>query len=395
MTFAVGRFSSASVAVLDSPAEAPRRIHRAARLWRRMASVADFLFGALTLIIVLAVLASVPIVQFLSLGYLLEVSGRVVRTAALRSGFVGVRRAARLGRVILGAAAVFLPLLLLSRMAASARLIEPGGPSDRMLTAGLGVATVVGVVHWTSACLRGARIRNFLWPAPLATARLAWRLLTFQGVFSEARDRTWDAMRALRLRYFFSLGLRGAIGALAWLFVPVTLLIVGMRIPSTPIGALGALLFTLALVYLPFVQTRFAAENRLGAMFRISPVRDAFGRAPIAFVLSLGMTFIMAVPLYLLKIQMLPREAAWLPCLFFVVFTWPAKMALGWSYSYGARRPQSRHFVLRWLARLAMLPLAAAYVGLTYLTMYTSWYGMASIYAQHPFLVPVPFFAFD
>ena len=42
-----------------------------------------------TLIVALAVLAVLPIMQFLSLGYLLEAGGRVARTGRLREGFIG------------------------------------------------------------------------------------------------------------------------------------------------------------------------------------------------------------------------------------------------------------------------------------------------------------------
>ena len=40
------------------------------------------------------VLAALPVLQFLSLGYLLEAGGRVARSGRLREGFIGVRTAA-------------------------------------------------------------------------------------------------------------------------------------------------------------------------------------------------------------------------------------------------------------------------------------------------------------
>ena len=63
------------------------------------ASAIEWIFGTATLIVGLSVLATIPVVQLLSLGYLLEVSGRVARVGRLRAGFVGVRRAARLARL--------------------------------------------------------------------------------------------------------------------------------------------------------------------------------------------------------------------------------------------------------------------------------------------------------
>ena len=38
-----------------------------------------------------------------------------------------------------------------------------------------------------------------------------------------------------------------------------------------------------------------------------------------------------------------------------------------------------------------MLPVAIAYAAIVYFTQFTSWHGIASLYEQHAFLVPVPF----
>src|SRR5687767_8211083 len=72
------------------------------RIWRASCSAAAWLFGLASILVGLAFLAAVPIVQFLSLGYLLEASGRIVRTGRFRSGFVGFKPAARAGSLLLG-----------------------------------------------------------------------------------------------------------------------------------------------------------------------------------------------------------------------------------------------------------------------------------------------------
>jgi hypothetical protein len=86
-----------------------------------------------------------------------------------------------------------------------------------------------------------------------------------------------------------------------------------------------------------------------------------------------------------------PREAAWLPSLVFVVFIFPARLLTGWSCGLARRRLKNRNFLLRQAARLAMLPVVAFYVFIVFFTQYTSWHGVASLYEQHAFLVPVPF----
>ncbi len=51
-----------------------------------MSDVLEWIFGTLTLIVALAVLATIPVLQLLSLGYLLEVSGRVRAPVACSRG---------------------------------------------------------------------------------------------------------------------------------------------------------------------------------------------------------------------------------------------------------------------------------------------------------------------
>ena len=84
------------------------------RGWLAVCSAGEWLFGLASVLVALAFLAAVPIVQFLSLGYLLEVSGRVARTGRLRSGFVGFHLAARVGSIVLGTWLLLWPLRLLS-----------------------------------------------------------------------------------------------------------------------------------------------------------------------------------------------------------------------------------------------------------------------------------------
>ena len=58
---------------------------------RFTASGIEWLFGLGIVLLGLAVLAAVPVLQFLSLGYLLEATGRVARSGRLRDGLIGVR----------------------------------------------------------------------------------------------------------------------------------------------------------------------------------------------------------------------------------------------------------------------------------------------------------------
>src|SRR6516165_9245478 len=89
-------------------------VHGCRRLGAFITSASDWLFGAFALTVGLSVLATTPIAQFLSLGYLLESSARVARTGRLWAGFVGVRKASRVGSIAIGVCLFLLPLQLLS-----------------------------------------------------------------------------------------------------------------------------------------------------------------------------------------------------------------------------------------------------------------------------------------
>ncbi len=356
------------------------------RGWRRLFSLGEWCFGAVALIVGLAVLAALPIVQFLTLGYLLEAGGRVARTGRLREGFIGMRLAARLGSIVLGAWLMLLPLRFISSLWASAQLIDPNGPVARGWKFALTVLTVLAAVHIVAACSRGGKFRYFLWPFNgIWLIRRLWR----GGYYREARDAVWDFVAALRLPYYFWLGLRGFAGAFLWLVLPITLLALGRKIP--PAGFLGGLVLAIVLLYVPFLQIRFASENRFRAFFELRAIRDRFRRAPWAFGFALLITLLFAVPLYLLKIEMIPREVAWLPSLLFLIFIFPARLLTGWAYGRAERRLTPRHWFFRWTSRIGMLPVALAYVVIVFFTQYAAWGGIWSLYEQHAYLLPVPF----
>src|SRR5262249_52422554 len=154
---------------------------------------------------------------------------------------------------------------------------------------------------------------------------------------------------ALRVPYYFRLGLVGFLGTLAWLVVPGILISAGGKVP--PLGLLGALILALVVPFLPFLQVSYAVEGRLGALFSRRAIRERFRRAPWAFAFSLMVLLLAAIPLYLLKLEMIPREAAWLPSLVFVMFLAPARLLTGWAYARSGRRDRPTHWLFRLLGR--------------------------------------------
>lgn len=348
--------------------------------------VAEWVFGAATLTLGLALLTGVPLGQVLVLGYLLEVTGRVARTRRVRDGFIGVREAARLGGVALGAGVLWVPLYLVSAVAESARVIDPGGTAVTLWERTLWVLMAAYALHVAGALVRGGRLRHFL--HPLNIPWLGLRLLR-GGLYADCRDRLWAVTVRLRLPHYFGLGVRGYLGAFMWLVLPLALLGSGHRVPA--LGFVGAVLLGVVVLYLPLLQARFARDNRLRAYRAWSSVRGDFGRAPLAFAVAVWVQLLAASPLYLLKIEAIPRDLIFLEGFVFLAFMFPARLVMGWAYARAAKREQLRHFVFRWVGRLAVLPVVVAYVGVVFTSQHISWHGVSSLYEQHAFLLPVPF----
>ncbi len=351
------------------------------------------LFGFFAIVLVMSIVATVPVAQLLSLGYLLEAGARVARSGRLRDGFVGIDRFRRVAGVCVAMYLLFVPVRVLADIRNSAALLHTNPTQMRLLTLGTFGLTTLFVGHVAWAIYRGGRIRSFLWPRPLGLVK-ELRQNGIGGMYCGVRDRTWDFCVALRLPYFFWLGLRGFAVAIVWLAVPVSILVVASRLPSNVaplLSIIGGVLLLGVLFYLPFLQLNFARSRQFRRGLQWRCVRQQFCRAPIAFAVALAATLVLAIPLYLLKAELIPREAAWLPSLVFVVSILPTRILTGWAIWRADRRDEVRLWVSRWASRLLVLPLVAAYVLIIFLTQYTSWYGVWSLYEQHAFLLPVPF----
>lgn len=365
-----------------------------ARLWNWICSAAHWIFGLFSLVVILSVLATIPVLQFLSLGYLLEASGRIVRTQDFWKGFIGISTAARVGSIGLGVFLTMLPVRLFSSLWYSSYLLNGSTRQTQFLRVVVIVGGVLGLIHIGWAVARGGRLRHFLWPAPLRF----WRCVREGGMYDRTSRRLLEFFESLRLGYYFRLGIRGFVGALIWLAVPISLMAIATKVNDPGFGGLlafvGGVALGCVLQYLPFLQIRLPVTGRFASQFDVGAVRRQFKRAPFAYWFSLLLTLALAIPLYLLKAELIPREAAWLPSLFFVTFMFPARLAVGWAVSRAERRETPRIWLSRWLAWSGLLPVTLTYALIVYFTQFTSWHGSWSLYEQHAFLLPVPFLGF-
>ena len=153
------------------PETLPARPRLRSRLWlkaqcRECARLASgWLFGVLSLVLGLSMLAALPVIQFLSLGYFLESSARVARSGRIQVGFVGVRKAARVGGITAGIWLSLVPTWLVATQARAAELISPGGKSAIMWRVGLFAVTVLAGAHIGVSCLAGGESGIFFGPS--------------------------------------------------------------------------------------------------------------------------------------------------------------------------------------------------------------------------------------
>lgn len=347
----------------------------------------DRVFGALSTAVLLAIVVTVPVLQLFALGYLLNAARRLAKTGKLREGFVGVREASRIGQFALGCWLVSLPFRLLLSMNADAMLIAPGSPQVKLtarLAVGLGIAAILIAL---AALSQGGQLVHFVRPLR-ATRRLVQQLRDGHYV-RDAWARLARFVSAFGVVEIFSLGVRGYFGAALWLVVPTTLVAVSRG--RGPLLLLGMGMLVFVLVYLPFLQIHFAVHNSFKRVFEVAAVRYLFKRAPIAFFVALLSTLLLALPLYALKIEIVPRDALWLPSVVFIVSIFPTKLLTAWAYHRGAKRETARHGVWIWAMRALMLPVALSYAIVVFLSQFLGWHGVLGLYEHHAFLLPVPF----
>lgn len=377
--------------------------------WRRLGGAVRRglwqLWSLSWLVILLAVVTAIPVLQLTVLGYLLLVAGRLASGRQVRHSVPGVPLAGQIGLVLTAIGIASLPTQLLAHWEAVATIIQPdSGTSAQMRGIAIAFSLFATIYLWW-AWARGGTWRHYLWPQPKRFLREAWK----PALWSEVSDRVWRSIVSLQLPMLFWLGLRGAAGTLIWLVPAMIIMFVTRQGKEAAAGLVGGISF-LALGYimmtLPMLQAHFAAENRFRAIFDWRRVRRDVHFAPWSYAGAMLVALVlMPIPLYLLKIEATPEEIVWLPCLVFVAFMLPARIATGLALRRGRRLrrlaegqhdgtlPQ-RFFpkASRWFVRFAVAPaIVAMYLAVLFGSQFTSWDGVDTWVRQHALLVPLPF----
>jgi hypothetical protein len=360
-----------------------------------------------SLVLLLAFVTAIPLLQLIVLGYLLLVAGRLAGGATIRRSLPGLAAAGQIGIVLASLGIASLPIRLLVHWESVAAIIEPASTTANTLrTVSIFVSLAATVYLWW-AWARGGNLRHFLWPQPLRFFREAWR----PSLWSDVANRLLCFLVGLRLPMLFWLGVRGTVGTLIWLIPAMLIMNVtreGKNAGAGLVGVISLLALGYVLLRLPMLQAHFAAENDFRAMFHWRRVRQDLRYAPWSYVGALFVTLVMLpIPLYFLKIEATSQAIAWLPCLVFVAFMLPARIASGLALRR-CRRLRQMHeqgtavtptpWRGRWqtFSRLAVRFVIAPAIVMFYLlvlwaSQFTSWDGIDTWVRQHALLVPVPF----
>ena len=363
--------------------------------WRTITYVVVSLWQFGCLVILLAIAATIPIVQWASLGYLLEAASRVAKGRPWRETLPGLQRAGGIILVVVCLAITWLPVWLATQYSYQAELIEPGSVIASRWRLAAATSAILWILYGLWALMRGGRIRDFLWPAPIRFSREFMPRLFRRSTWHDLEDRLWNGTAGLQIPRLAWLGFRAWLGALIWLAIPAAMVVIGMQSYHQPgrvvIGVIGVFAMWWILLHLPFLQIQMAQENRLRSMFRLSTVRQSFRKAPWMFFIGSLLTLALAIPLYLLRIEVIPKELMWLPCLVFVVLTLPAKLCVGLAMRRGQRDIPKRWLFNRYTAWFFQLAIVPIYILFLYLGSIASWDGPLVVFLQHAFLMPVPF----
>lgn len=393
------------------------------------------LFGIGIIVLLLAIVAAVPILSLLVLGYLLDVEGRVARSGRFRDAFPLLVAAPRIGTIVLGTGLWLLPIFFVSGMASDAAFIDLSGLSAGRWEFARVVLSVLIAVHLCLALARGGSlgcffrpIKNIRWLiselknrpvknktrcprcgeaqkmenahcslcgmdlAALTEEDASKNLSVENSYWQRANRKIGKFLETLQLKYRFLLGIRGLLGALAILLLPTVLFSVAESTKGFPIlvTVFGGLCLAIVFLYVPFLQANLAVKNRLGAMFELKLVRKMFLQTPFTFFFALLAVYALALPLYLFTAFALPRDAMWLLTLVFIASIYPARVVTGWAFHRATKKlHQNRKpawFGWRWLCRVLMFATTVAYTFFFFFARDIGTHGKMVLFEHHAFL---------
>jgi len=390
--------------------------------WKPIRSAFWFLhvaFGTGCLVLILAILAAIPGLNVLTLGYLLDPQRRVAESGRLRDGFPLLVLAPRLGVIVLFSILFLIPVRIQALRVSDAAVIL-GATHERVVQmhSNLLILQAIVAIHLILAIARAATTAGSDLEIRLSISSLIRANIlngTVSCFFRPIRNVRWflrttftragrdemfagieQVMQVIKPVHHFWIGLKAFFGAVVWLFIPAGLLVAysapGRTSPIFGVlSFLGVVLMIPVAAWLPMLQVHQVVVGRFRAIFSVSAARHVIRHAPLSWMLTTVLMYVMTFPLYLAKIKLLPADALLVLTPFFIILTYPARVLVAWAYHRGMNRTEPAWRPLRWGVRLVMLPLLAAYAAFLFLTPFVSELGKAAPLENQAFLGPVPY----
>lgn len=402
--------------------------------------------GIAFLLPLLAVLAAFPGISLVSLGMMLDAEGRVGRSGRLRDGFPLLAISTRVGTIGLIVLVFLLPVFGAANMAAGQQIVGAlSGTSGRGWHVAKVALQIIVFGHLILAIANGGSFRRFFWPfgkrfssrtkavfgaalglavilamlqpaflglyliaALLGLPLVAWRNFRDlqrgiqSGRYVEAVNYWTERLGNLfRPWHHIKLAVKGAVGAMCWLAVPTVLLGVASSSPHETAGPAelvslaGGLLMIPVAAWLPLLQCHQAATERFGAIFELRFAREIICRVPLRWAVATILLYGLALPLYLSKIVLPPADAFWLFTPLFILVIYPTRILMGWVYGSALQKPVRASRLIRWPAKVFMIPLLGLYSLILFFLPLVSEVGPRAMFENHAFLLPVPSGEFD
>lgn len=353
--------------------------------------LAETLFAWAGLVFFLAILSAVPLLNFISLGYMLEAEARIGRSGRFLDGFPLRPFIPRIATSFIGIILVLLPLWILSSFSRDASVIAPGSSIARRWEIALTILSFAGAFHLIASLAWGGTLVSFF--RPIRNGRWLWKQIRTLTLFQTITDGTLEFLRELRPGYHFRLGFRAYCAAFFWLVLPTFLFASLRKTEGLPglIVIVGGILLAIVLSWVPFLQARLAVENNWRCAFQLKTVRELNRRAPWCWLPAIVVTYALSIPLYFTTVILPPRDALWMVNLLFIICIYPARMVVGWAYAQSTRRDVRANFLWRWSASLATLALLGAYVFFLYFSQLIGQQGKLVLFEHPSLLLPVPF----
>lgn len=381
-----------SPCMTDKQVDSPKRIPRP---WRHPLKFAGWvihgLFGLASLVFFLAIIAAIPIINILALGYLLDAEGRVARTGKITQGFPLLPQAKRLGGMAIGMMVFLLPLKYLGSFTSDAEIIDPLSSTSRVLELTTLFAASVVFVHLLFALGRGGSLSCFF--RPIKNVKWMVAHLRSHNYLMQASASVREFVASLQLVKNFKLGFWGVLGVLMWTLFPTMLFAYADSTEGFPIlvTIAGGVLLILVATWIPILQAGYACEEKFSAYRQLKQARLYFRRTPMLWTLAFLLGYALSLVLYLFKIVAPPQDGLWMMTIVFITAIYPARLFIAWVYARAKRVETVPNFLWRWLWSLTSVSLCSFYIFLLFFTRDIGANGKLVLFEQPLLMIPSPF----